>query len=148
MSKITRKGTGVIFESNYGLQDFVGSWNTSVTSEGSMSDEMLVLLSDGTGFVAEANMGAYFKTALTWFVEHDILTIFNANKIFSQNPVKIINDIVIQCYSEEKTHFTALCDTVYGLDFYRTIGNRTAEEAEIEAQRGVKYLLEFGSNDE
>jgi hypothetical protein len=147
MAQLERKGAGVIYQSSYELQDFVGSWNTSVTADGTMSDEMLVLLPDGTGFVAEANCGPYYRTPIAWFVEFNILTISNAERVLSHKPVHIEKDVVIPCYSNEEKHFTALCDVVYGLDFYRSIGGRTLDEGVAEAQAGVDFLLKFGGDD-
>ena len=40
--RLSRKGEGTIWNSTITLQELVGIWNTSVTADGSQSDETLV----------------------------------------------------------------------------------------------------------
>jgi len=138
--KHSRKGSGVICNSGYVLEDLVGIWNMSVTEDGGQSDEMLVLCSDGTGAYAEANFSPYWETPITWYVEDDILTICSDHSTLCHIPIKYERDIIVPCMSKEEKHFTGLMDAAYEHNFYRKIGNRTLEEAEAEAQYGMEFL--------
>jgi len=93
----SRKGAEAIYNSSYTLQDLVGVWQTSVTADGGMSDEMLVLSSDGTGAFAEANMGPYFGMPISWYLEDDILTICTNDSTICHNPINYNKKVHVPC---------------------------------------------------
>ena len=108
-----------------------------------MSNEVLILCSDGTGVFAEANMGPYCSELISWYVEDDILTIYSNYFALCHNPIHYERDIVVPCMSIAEKHFTGLIGAACGLDFYREIEDRTPEQAETEAQSGIDFLREF-----
>ena len=117
-------------------------WRTSVTADGSQSDEMLVLCSDGTGAFAEANFGPYHETPITWYVEHDVLTICTDRNTICHDPIRYERDVIVPCMSGEEKHFSALMNAAYGFDFYRDISIKTPAQAESDAQAGMRFLAE------
>ena len=146
--KYSRKGEAVIYNSTYSLQDLVGVWNTSVTSDGTMSNERLILCSDGTGAFAEANMGPYWETPITWYLEDDVLTICSDCMTIYHSKIQYERDVIVPCMSGEERHFTGLMKAAYGLRYYREIKDRTPEEAEAEAQLGIESMHTWGISKE
>ena len=138
--KHTRNGDGVIWKSSFSLSELVGVWNTSVTADGGMSNEMLVLMSDGTGAFAEANMSPYWVTHITWYIENDILTIQTDDCSICHRPICYQLDVVVPCMSDKERHFTALMGAAYGLDYYRDTLALPLEEREAEAAAVLNFL--------
>ena len=136
-----RKGEGVIWKSRISLQELVGVWNTSVTADGGMSNEMMILKSNGTGLFAEANMGPYFGTLITWYVENDILFINTIDRNICKKEIVYTPDVIVPCMSREERHFTELLTGAYGLKFYRNISDDTLAELEEEACSIYEYML-------
>jgi hypothetical protein len=145
--KPSRNGSGVIYNSTYALQDLVGTWHTSVTANGSMSNEMLVLCSDGTGAFAEANMGPYWESPINWYVENDILTIFTDDNAICHAPIKYERDVVVPSMlrDEEENRFTGLLKAAYGRDFYRDTGEHPLEAREEQARAGLAFLYKHAT---
>jgi len=137
----SRKGKEAINNSSYTLQDLVGKWDTSVTADGSMSNEMLVLSSDGTGAFAEANMGPYFETPISWYLEDDILTICTDGSTICHAHINYNRKVHIPCMgSKRKKFFTGLLGAAYGLNFYRDRLDKPLEERETEAAAAMAFL--------
>ena len=125
--KNSRKGDSVIFNSDFPMQNISGVWNTSVTSDGTMSNERLVLHSDGTGFFAEANMSPYWETPITWYIEGGDLTICSDDRTLCHAPLQYEPDVIVPCMSREERHFSGLLNAAYGLNYYRDINANTLE---------------------
>lgn len=128
-----RKGEGVIWDSHIKMEDLVGDWNTSVTSDGGMSNERMVLKPDGTGIFAEANMGPYYGTLITWYVENDVLYINTNDRNICNAKIDYNPNVIVPCMSEKAGHFTELSAGAYGLRYYRDITHKTLAEMEQEA---------------
>ena len=142
--RLSRKGEGVIWNSGITLQQLVGTWNTSVTADGGMSNEMMVLKQDGTGLFAEANMGPYWVTEINWYVEEDVLTITSDSDTICNAPIVYIPDAVIPCMSNEEKHFTVLKSGAHGLEYRRAIQNYTLEEWATDAECAYQMMKKEG----
>ena len=136
-----RKGHGVIWNSKITLQELVGIWNTSVTADGGMSNETMVLKPDGSGIFAEANMGPYYSTRINWYVEDDILFINTDCGNICSSQIKYTPDMIVPCMSGKECHFTELSAGAHELPYYRTITNKTLAELEEETHKRYDELL-------
>lgn len=119
-----RKGEGVIWDSRIKMEDLIGDWNTSVTADGGMSNERLVLKPDGAGIFAEANMGPYYSTLITWYVENDILYINTDDRNICNAKIEYKPNAIVPCMSGKERHFTELSAGAYGLAYYRNISQK------------------------
>ena len=118
--KPLRKGQGVIWNSAITLEQLVGRWDTSVTADGGMSNEVMILKSDGTGMFAKANFGPYFGTEINWFVEEDVLYINDANSNICSDEIDYKPVELVWCMSGEDQPFTGV-NGAYERRYYRII---------------------------
>lgn len=125
-----RKGEGVIWDSCIKMEDLVGDWNTSVTADGGMSNERMVLKPDGNGIFAEANMGPYYGTSITRYVENDVLYINTDDRNICNAKIEYKPNAIVPCMSGKERHFTELSAGAYGLTYYRDISHKALAELE------------------
>jgi len=128
-----RKGEGVIWDSRIKMEDLVGDWNTSVTADGWMSNERMVLKQDGTGIFAEANMGPYYGALITWYVENNVLYINTDDRNICNAKIEYKPNAIVPCMSGKERRFTELSAGAYELTYYRDISHKTLAELEQEA---------------
>lgn len=144
--KPKRKGAGLIWESSILLVQLLGEWNTSVVSDGGMSNERMILKADGTGLFAEANMGPYFVTLITWYVERDRLFILSRDdSIGGQNKISYAEDVALcGMGAEEEEHFSRLKPGAYGLNYHRDVECLKFDEKRLEhiAEQAYDSMIE------
>ena len=127
-----REGNGVIWKSNITLTELVGVWQTSVTADGSMSNEYMLLKSDGTGIFAEANMEPFYGTMIEWYVENDILTINTDFMTMCHTSVNYTREFPVPCMSGTDKPHTKLEIDVMPYVFYQKIENKSIEERDAD----------------
>ena len=136
-----RKSESVIWDSHIRLEDLVGDWNTSVTADGGMSNERMVLKADGSGIFAEASMGPYYGTLITWYVESDILYINTCDRNICCATIDYNPCINVPCMSGKEHYFTKLTAGAYGLPYYREISRKSLVELENETCKLYDEML-------
>ena len=131
-----RTGTGVIYNSDYNLMQLIGLWNTSVTADGGMRNESMVLMPDGRGGFRES---VVWTTAFDWYLENNILTICCETKILYQDEILYEPKVLVPCMSGEDRYFSRL-DGAWGLIYYRPLNITTMRQAYESAERGYRLL--------
>ena len=145
LGRPARKGEGVVWDSKVKLDDLVGIWDTSVTADGAMRNERMVLKSDGKGIFVEANMGPKWGTLIDWYVEQDVLYINSECNNICAHKIEYASDEIVPCMSGKERHFTRLSKGAHCLKYYRAISKKTLEELEKEANENYDELLGDGA---